>query len=65
MLRSLWDVQPHLQSGKLLHLLPDYAMLDADIQWLAPYRLQTPRRVRLLIDFLIGKFKVEPWRSPA
>lgn len=65
MLRSLWDVQPHLRSGKLLHLLPDYAMLDADIQWLAPYRLQTPRRVRLLIDFLADKFKLEPWRLPA
>ena len=65
MLRSLWDVQPHLASGKLLRLLPAYAMLDADIQWLAPYRLQTPRRVRLLVDCLAEKFRHEPWRVGA
>lgn len=65
MLRSLWDVQTHLVSGKLIRLLPHYAMLDADIQWLAPYRLQTPKRVRLLIDCLAEKFRHEPWRAGA
>lgn len=65
MLRSLWDVQAHLASGKLIRLLPQYAMLDADIQWLAPYRLQTPKRVRLLIDCLAEKFRQEPWRAVA
>ena len=65
MLRSLWDVQAHLASGKLVRLLPDHAMVDADIQWLAPYRPQTPKRVRLLIDCLAEKFRHEPWRSPA
>lgn len=65
MLRSLWDVQAQLDSGKLVRLLPQYAMLDADIQWLAPYRPQTPKRVRLLIDCLAEKFRQEPWRVPA
>ncbi|MDP1953958.1 MAG: LysR family transcriptional regulator [Polaromonas sp.] len=65
MLRSLWDVQAHLASGKLVRLLPQYAMLDADIQWLAPYRPQTPKRVRLLIDCLAEKFRNEPWRLVA
>jgi len=65
MLRSLWDVQAHLASGKLIRLLPQYAMRDADIQWLAPYRLQTPKRVRLLIDCLAEKFSHEPWRPAA
>ncbi len=65
MLRSLWDVQAHLSSGKLVRLLPQYAMLDADIQWLAPYRVQTPKRVRLLIDCLAEKFRQEPWRPAA
>ena len=64
MLRSLWDVQALLASGKLLRLLPQYAMLDADIQWLAPFRPQTPKRVRLLIDCLVEKFRHEPWRLP-
>jgi LysR family transcriptional activator of dmlA len=65
MLRSLWDVQAQITSGKLVRLLPQYAMLDADVQWLAPYRLQTPKRVRLLVDCLAEKFKHEPWRVPA
>lgn len=65
MLRSLWDVQAQITSGKLVRLLPQYAMLDADVQWLAPYRLQTPKRVRLLVDCLAEKFSREPWRLSA
>ncbi len=62
MLRSLWDIAPQLQSGALVRVLPDYAMLDADIHWLAPYRAQTPKRIRLLIDFLVERFRREPWK---
>ncbi|RYG13761.1 MAG: LysR family transcriptional regulator [Burkholderiales bacterium] len=62
MLRSLWDIAPQLASGTLVRVLPQYAMTDADIHWLAPYRAQTPRRVRLLVDFLAEQFKGEPWR---
>jgi LysR family transcriptional regulator, transcriptional activator for dmlA len=61
MLRSLWDVAPLLASGKLVRVLPSYAMRDADIQWLAPFRAQTPKRVRLLRDFLAARFKSRPW----
>jgi LysR family transcriptional regulator, transcriptional activator for dmlA len=61
MLRSQWDVAPLLASGKLVRVLPSYAMRDADIQWLAPFRAQTPKRVRLLRDFLAKKFKSRPW----
>lgn len=61
MLRSLWDVAPWLASGTLVRVLPSYAMRDADIQWLAPFRAQTPKRVRLLRDFLAAKFKSRPW----
>lgn len=62
MLRSLWDVAPLLESGQLLRVLPGYAMVDADIHWLAPYRAQTPKRIRLLIDFLLDHFRNEPWK---
>lgn len=62
MLRSLWDVAPLLSSGQLLRVLPDYAMRDADIHWLAPYRAQTPKRLRLLIDFLADHLQKEPWK---
>lgn len=63
MLRSLWDVAPQLASGKLVQVLPAYAMRDADIQWLAPFRAQTPKRVTLLRDFLAAKFKSRPWET--
>ncbi|HSV51194.1 MAG TPA: LysR family transcriptional regulator [Burkholderiaceae bacterium] len=66
MLRSLWDIAPQIASGELVHLLPEYAMPDADIHWLAPHRAQTPKRLRLLIDFLVERFRDEPWKaSPA
>ncbi len=62
MLRSLWDIAPQLASGELVRVLPTYAMADADIHWLAPYRSQSPRRIRLLIDFLVERFRKEPWK---
>ena len=61
-LRSLWDIAPRLASGELIRVLPGYAMPDADIHWLAPHRAQTPKRVRLLIDFLAERFRSEPWK---
>ena len=63
MLRSLWDIEPWLASGQLVRVLEDYAMPDADIHWLAPYRTDSPRRIRLLIDFLIAQFQDEPWKT--
>jgi DNA-binding transcriptional LysR family regulator len=62
MLRSLWDIGPALASGRLVRVLPEYAMTDADIHWLAPYRAQSPRRIRLLVDFLAERFRDEPWK---
>ncbi len=63
MLRSLWDIAPQLASGQLIRVLPDWCMPDADIHWLAPYRPDSPRRIRLLIDFLVGEFTSEPWKA--
>lgn len=62
MLRSLWDVGPLIAQGVLVRVLPDYAMHDADIHWLAPYRPQLPRRIRLLINRLAEHFSREPWK---
>lgn len=61
MLRSLWDVAPLIASGQLLRVLPSYAMRDANIQWLAPFRAQVPQRVRLLREHLMNTFKARPW----
>jgi LysR family transcriptional regulator, transcriptional activator for dmlA len=65
MLRSLWDIAPQLASGQLVRVLPGYAMWDADIHWLAPHQAQTPKRVRLLVDFLAERFRGEPWKLKA
>jgi len=62
MLRSLWDIAAALASGELVRVLPGYAMTDADIHWLAPHTASTPRRIRLLVDFLAERFRAEPWK---
>ncbi len=61
MLRSLWDVSKLLDEGRLVRVLSDYAMTDANVQWLAPFRAHTPMRVSLLRDYLLKSFKGEPW----
>ena len=65
MLRSLWDIAPQLAAGDLMRVLPAYQMPDADVHWLAPYRPQTPKRIKLLVDFLAEQFRSEPWRPSA
>ena len=62
MLRSLWDIAAQLESGALVRVLPQHSMPDADIHWVAPWRPKTPKRVRLLVDFLAERFANEPWK---
>ena len=62
MLRSLWDIAPHLAAKQLVRVLPGYAMTDADIHWLAPHQPQVPRRIRLFVDFLAERCRSEPWK---
>jgi LysR family transcriptional regulator, transcriptional activator for dmlA len=66
MLRSLWDVHALIASRKLVHVLPDWAMLDADVHLVLPPRglsLATPQRVRLLQDHLVAAFANVPWTA--
>lgn len=66
MLRSLWDIASLLASGELVRVLPSHAMTDADVHWLAPHTASTPKRIRLLVDFLAERFRAEPWKvTPA
>ncbi len=60
-LRPLWDVHAHLLRGELTQLLPQYAKLDSDVQWIAPYRQHLPRRVRLLKEFFAERLQTAPW----
>jgi LysR family transcriptional regulator, transcriptional activator for dmlA len=61
MLRSSWDAAPHIAAGRLVHVLPRYAMLDADVHWLAPFRNPQPKRVSALVAHLVKSFKDSPW----
>lgn len=64
MLRSLWDVHEALADGHLVQVLPDYAMLDADVHWVARPRspgAPLPWRLRLLQDHLARWLADPPW----
>lgn len=60
-LRPLWDVAEQLRSGALVDMLPGYAQLESDVQWLAPFRANTPRRIVLLRDWLRAAFAHPSW----
>jgi LysR family transcriptional regulator, transcriptional activator for dmlA len=47
----------------LVRVLPDWAMHDADVHWLAPYRAHMPLRLRLLQEFLTQRFAGAPWSA--
>jgi LysR family transcriptional activator of dmlA len=50
-LRSLWDAQPHLDSGELVQILPEYRQ-DANVWAVYPQRLAGSAKVRVCVDFL-------------
>ena len=60
-LRPLWDVDEQLRSGALVDMLPGYAQLESDVQWVAPFRVNTPRRVLLLREWLQEAFAHPVW----
>jgi LysR family transcriptional regulator, transcriptional activator for dmlA len=68
MLRSTWDVHALLARGQLVHVLPAWAMLDADVHLVLPprdLRLSTPRRLRVLQEHLLASFATVPWTDAA
>jgi len=54
-LRSLWDVRPLLESGKLVQVLPDVTQ-PANIWAVYPARLAASAKVRVCVDFLADEF---------
>lgn len=58
-LRSIWDIAPYLQSGRLRRVLPSWQGAPADI-W-ALYAAQSPlsAKVRVFVDFLVEHFAGE------
>jgi LysR family transcriptional activator of dmlA len=61
-LRSLWDVRPLLESGQLLHVLPDVTQ-PANVWAVYPARLAASAKVRVCVDFLADEFA--QWNLPS
>jgi DNA-binding transcriptional LysR family regulator len=64
MIRSEWDVASELKSGRLVRLLPQWKLPDANIVALVPERRGMTARSRAFIEFLASRFQpVPPWRD--
>lgn len=50
-LRSLWDVSPLMEAGKLVQILPEY-LQEANIWAVYPARLETSAKVRVCVEWL-------------
>ena len=62
-LRSEWDLADHLAAGRMVRLLPDWNLPDANVVALVASRAGLSARVKLFLSFLQDRFKpVPPWR---
>lgn len=61
-LRSRWDVDPHLRAGRLERLLPAWRQ-EANIWAVYPTRLERSAKVRVCVEFLQAYFR-EAWNPP-
>jgi DNA-binding transcriptional LysR family regulator len=60
-LRPWWDVADHVRAGRLVDMLPGWAQLESDVQWVTPFRANVPRRVVLLRQWLQDAFARPSW----
>lgn len=61
--RSEWDVAELLAAGKLVRVLPEWSLPNADVVALAGSRAAMSRRATLFLAFLQARFQpVPPWR---
>ncbi|RBL68243.1 LysR family transcriptional regulator [Pseudomonas sp. MWU13-2625] len=56
LLRSLWDVKPLLEQGRLVPVLTDYSQ-SANVWAVYPTRLANSGKLRACVEFLQGHFK--------
>lgn len=56
MLRSIWDSQPHLQSGELVHFLKEYRQ-EANIWAVFPERLGSSAKIKFCVKHLEVYFR--------
>jgi len=51
----------HLKSGALVELLPQFRSIELGIYAVYPTRKHVTPKVRLLIEFLVDAFRMQPW----
>ena len=56
-MRAQWDIERYLKSGRLVQVLPQYATPEADVYAVYHQRHQLSSRIRLFVDFLMGRFE--------
>jgi len=62
-IKSLWNADESLKSGKLVKVLPDYPLLTKSSIWiLYPSNRIVAPKVRAIIDYLLEQFQpLAPW----
>ncbi len=55
--RAEWDLARYLRSGRLVQVLEDYALPQADIYAVFPERHHLSAKVRVFVDFLVEYFR--------
>jgi DNA-binding transcriptional LysR family regulator len=65
MLRSEWDTAQEIANGKLVCVLPEWKLAEANVYALVPQRKGLSTRARAFIEFLSARFQPQPpWRQP-
>ena len=59
-LRSMWDVQEQLRSGKLVQILPKYRQ-EANIWAVFPARLETSAKVKVATEWIAAELQASPF----
>lgn len=62
-IRAEWDVYHHLKEGRLIRILGEYKLPNADIYTVYPYSQNLPARIRLFIDHLAKKMEIVPFQK--
>ena len=57
LMRAEWDIERHLQSGRLVQVLPQFHTPEADLYAVYPQRHQLTARVRAFVDFFAQSLK--------
>ena len=57
LMRAEWDIASWMRSGKLVHVLPQYHIPDADIYAVCPQRHHASTRVRTFVEFMSNSMR--------